>query len=65
MRILLRHLHRVRDHSNYVGDRNAEEEQEIGGDEEQKKQRVARAGRAPQAPRRARELEGIYWGHVE
>ena len=35
-RFLLRHLHRVRDHSNYVGDRDAEEDQEIGGDEEQK-----------------------------
>ena len=34
-RILLRHLHRVRDHSNYVGDCDSEE-QEIGGDEEQK-----------------------------
>ena len=35
-RFLLRHLHRVQDHSNYVGDRDAEEDQEIGGDEEQK-----------------------------
>ena len=36
MRILLRHLHHVRDHSNYIGDRDAEEEQEIGGDKKQK-----------------------------
>ena len=36
MRSLLRHLHRIRDHSNNIGDRDAKEDQEIGGDEEQR-----------------------------
>jgi hypothetical protein len=33
-RFWLRHLHRIRDHHNYIGDCNVEEEQEIGSDEE-------------------------------
>ena len=36
MRFLLRHLHHIRDHSNHVGGSDVEEDQEIGGDEEQK-----------------------------
>ena len=36
MRSLLRHLHRIRDHSNNIGDRDAKEDQEIRGDEEQR-----------------------------
>jgi hypothetical protein len=34
-RVWLRHLHHVRDHPSYFGDRNAKEEEEIGSDEEE------------------------------
>ena len=35
-RFLLRHLHRVQDDSNYIGDCNVEEDQEIRSNKEQK-----------------------------
>jgi len=35
MRVQLRHLHRVRDHPNYFGDHNVEEEEEIRSNKEE------------------------------